>query len=262
MANETGQKIPLGVGRILSDSFSILFRDVFRLSMIAFIPAFAASSFHAWSVFSAVNLIFMDPSLAFVYHFVVPPLNVFLSITAFSLAAGLAAQLVNDARLNRRSKFGIYLGSVIPAIIPIMILTIAVVVFALFVGVLTAGIGALWVWAVFSVIAPAAAIERAGFGAMRRSEFLTKEYRWPIAGVLLVVATTTYLLSIAAEYLATYAFSIMPFGLPALFVYVAMGAAIVGPGFAYGGIIVALIYARLRDIKEGGDPERVAAAFD
>ena len=103
---------------------------------------------------------------------------------------------------------------------------------------------------------------------MGRSASLTKEYRWPIVGTLIVVVILNALLSRLASFLAEQSLGALGWYILVMsdaaiyFAYGLVMSLIVGIGFAYGGIVTALIYARLREIKEGVDIDEIAAVFD
>ena len=113
-------------------------------------------------------------------------LSLLLPIVFYGLATALLVQLAYDAKLGRPLQPGRYVAPALRAAIPIAVLM-------LIAGILT-GIGfvllvvpGLWLYAVFSLVAPAVVIEGAGFGGLGRSAALTKEYRWPIVGALILL---------------------------------------------------------------------------
>ena len=121
------------------------------------------------------------------------------------------------------------------------------------------------------VFAAAAVIDRSSFGSLGRSARLTKEYRWPIVGLFIVMFIIVFILQLvvggaiaavlfaSVDTLATIengisTGSIIIFGLIVSLIY----------GLAYGlsGIAVALVYARLREIKEGVAVDQIASVFE
>ena len=258
MLSETDQKIPLGVGRILSDGFSILFGNFFKVLVIGLVPILLAVVLTSLSLDSSV----FDVILFSAYgHLAVLLLEPMFLMIAMGVTTALVVQLAYDAKLGRRNALTTYIRAAIPAIVPITVLTIAVTVLA-YIGALALLIGMVWVYAVFSVMAPAAVIERAGLGAMRRSAVLTKEYRWPIVGAFLVVGIINTVLSKVVEFLQYYEHLALPAGLVGEIAYGVVMLAIISLGFAYSGIVSALVYARLREIKDGLDIYQLAAVFD
>jgi len=112
---------------------------------------------------------------------------------------------------------------------------------------------------VFAVIAPAIVIERAGFGGMSRSRALTKEYRWPIVGALILALICAILINIVAVFIVGV---IAAAGSIGMIIGVLLFTAISTIGAGFLSIIVALIYARLREIKEGVSVDQIASVFD
>ena len=119
----------------------------------------------------------------------------------------------------------------------------------------------IWVYGVFAVTVPALVIERVGFGAMRRSAELTKEYRWPVIGTMVVI------------FIAAMALNLIPTTIVGLLLTGSLGTVTIIlltvltaflSTFTYGliGIAVALIYARLREFKEGVGVDNLAAVFE
>ena len=258
VVGETRQKTPLGVGRILSDSFSILFGDFFKVLVIGLIPILSIGVLAWLSFYSFAFDMLLFSTYGYLVIILLVPIVV---MAAYGLITALVVQLAYDARLGRSHSFGTYVRSAVPAILPIIVLTIITTVLA-YIGAFALLIGMVWVYAVFFVMAPAAVIERAGFGAMRRSAALTKEYRWPIVGAFIVVSIVNTILPRVAEFLAGFASLALPPSTGSLIVYGVAMSSIIGLGFSYGGIVAALVYARLREIKEGVDIDQLAAVFD
>lgn len=100
-------------------------------------------------------------------------------------------------------------------------------------------------------------IERARFGALRRSVRLTKDYRWPIALIYLMILVSAMfvgffnddLILVTAESIGLVRTTIVAAAMDAVFV-------------GLSGISVALVYARLFDIKEGMTSDQLADVFD
>ena len=156
VVGESDQKIPLGVGKILSDSLSLLLGNFFKLlavgSVLAFVALFLAISLAVYVTFQT-NLLDGYGSLIVLLVFVM------IFATAFSLMTALVVQLAYDAKLGRRRSFSSYVRSAIPAILPVIVLT-AIITVMTYASTLALFIGALWVYAVCSVTVPAAVIER------------------------------------------------------------------------------------------------------
>ena len=248
---------PLGVGEIISGSFSIMFGNFFKVFILGFIGAFLGFIvnylFLGFDVATGTGDAFgASQSTALIGTLA----SVAINIVIYGLVTALLIQLAYDAKLGRSNSIGAYFGSALPAILPIAILSIAIGILAVL-GAIALIIGALWVYAVFYVTAPVAVIERGGFGSMGRSADLTKEYRWPIVGLFVLVVVLSIVLTFIAGFLVAILAAI---GGP---IFAGIGLAMInGLSYAFGGIVVALVYARLREIKEGVDVDQIASVFD
>lgn len=261
VVSETGQKIPLGVGKILGDSFSILFGNFFKVLVLGFVGVFIGFVIDGFLIGFDAAAGLSDPSFTEPGSALGQLLSMLNNAVVYGLITALVVQLAYDAKLGRTNSFGTYFSSAIPALVPIVVLNVVISILVS-IGFLALIIGAVWVSAVFCVTVPAAVIERAGFNAMGRSAALTKEYRWPIAGTLLVIAIIIILLALVTGVVAVLVAVMLASGGGAAILAGVVFSLIVGLGYGYGGIAAALIYARLREIKEGVDVDQIAAVFD
>jgi uncharacterized membrane protein len=104
---------------------------------------------------------------------------------------------------------------------------------------------------------PAVVIERLGFRGLGRSEKLTKNYRWPIVGALVLTWICALIIIVVALFVADFALSS-----GVLAVSILLYAAFTAVGTGLLSILTALIYARLREIKEGVSVDQIAEVFD
>lgn len=243
-------KMPLGVGRVVGDTFSILFRKLPVIILLGFIPALvqllivgvlpaqSASPVTAGNEVAFSGATFL---IAFLLSFLV-------TLATSSIVTAMIVQLSYDAKLNRSSSIGRYFASAIRNLPVIVLLSIvSTILFAL--GWMLLVVPGLWLMGVFSVFVPAIVIEGAGFRALRRSAELTKNYRWPIIGAMILVFLCLILLWLVLGVVVSLAFAAIVGG--SAFIGILLQA--VGNGLTYGifSIAVALIYARLKEIKEG-----------
>jgi hypothetical protein len=178
-----------------------------------------------------------------------------LQMLAYGVTIGALVLLALDAKTGRSRPTMDYVVGALPLLAPTILLTIAVAIMVGF-ATLFLILPGLWVYAVFSVFVPAIVLEGAGFGALGRSAELTKGYRWPIVGLgivlfAVIIVVSVFLGIVLGLPLALFAPSAgqdpsFVFTLLTLIVN-ALGSA-VGNGF--GALIVTLLYARLREIKE------------
>lgn len=113
----------------------------------------------------------------------------------------------------------------------------------------------LWLLCILYAAVAVCVVEQRGvFDSMSRSGELTSGYRWKILGLLLVVGVAGGVVSAIVEFIGG-----------------KLGGAVFGTLLgnvvqvyltALGSVIAALVYYRLRSIKEGVDIDRLATVFD
>lgn len=251
-------KAPLGVGEIVGESFSILFRHFIQVIIIGFVPTLIG--FLISGMLTGFNVAlglepqdFTGPGSA-----IASVLSLVINMVVYAITTALLVQLAYDAKLSRPIQIGRYIGPAISVVFPLAIMTIVVTILVM-IGFMLLIVPGLWIYAVFAVIAPAIVIERVGFGAMGRSRFLTKEYRWPIVGALILAVILSVIISFIAFFIVGIIASLGSVG---LIVGVILFAGLSTLGAGYMSILLALIYARLREIKEGVNVDQIATIFD
>lgn len=260
MTNTTtnATKAPLGVGALISESFSVLGKNFVPVMLLAGIPALlglvVSGAFIGWNVTLGTGEISNDQLANPQQLFAGAMIAFLIQMVVYGLAVALLVQLAYAAKLGRAINIGAYIGPAFAAAPAIVVLSIvAAILFAI--GLLALIIPGLWLYAVFFVMAPAVAIERVGFSGLGRSAQLTKEYRWPIVGLLLLLGLILGVMSFIAQALTGL------FGggfAPALVVQIIISAFTSG----ISAIAVALTYARLREIKEGVSVDDIVGVFE
>lgn len=252
-------KAPLGVGSIIGESFSILFGHIPKIVLIAFVPTLIG--FLISGLLNGFDVAigqqpqdFSNPGAG-----IGMALSFVINMVVYAITTALLVQLAYDAKLSRPIQIGRYISPALGAAFPLAILTIVVtILFAI--GLVLFIVPGLWVYAVFSVIAPAIVIERAGFGGMGRSASLTKEYRWPIVGAMILA----FLLVMILQFVAMFVVGLVAAfgGTVGMIFSVILLVTISTLGAGYLSILVSLLYARLREIKEGVSVDQIASVFD
>lgn len=257
-ANAAQPNISLGVGSIIGESFSILLNKFGQVILIAFVPTLIG--FVISGVINGFDVALGQSEAEFTSagDVVGNIVGFVINMVVYAITTALLVQLAYDAKLSRPIQLGRYIGPALNAVVPLAILTIVVTILVGF-GLVLFVIPGLWVYAVFCVLAPAIVIEGAGFGGMGRSKTLTKNYRWPIVGALVLGLIVAIGLQIAAMFLVA---MIAAFGTLGMILAVLLLVAISTLGAGYLSILIALIYARLREIKEGVSVDQIAAVFD
>ncbi|MEO0751202.1 MAG: hypothetical protein AAFY25_05325 [Pseudomonadota bacterium] len=251
----------LGVGALISESFSILFGNIPAVIMIGFVPMFISAMIggllNGWGSLLGTT----PPDFTSGGSIVLFVISLILQMGIYGIMIALLVQMAYDVKLGRKPNIFRYFGPAMSALVPLLLVTIATTII-IGLGFAALVIPGIWLYAVFSVVVPAIVIERAGFGAFGRSRALTKDFRWPIVGLLIVIVICMLIIGAI-------------FGAGIGLVVYTLGSGIVGTvtmvlvisvinGFTYSlsGISVSLIYARLREIKEGVGVDQLASVFE
>jgi hypothetical protein len=257
---------PLRVGSIIGDAFGIFFSRFLKVFVIGMIGGglifLTAWLLNGWTeTISNTGITNVSTPQALIANFV----NTGIGMVVYALMTGVIVQMTYDAKLDRKRSLWAYMLNALPAALPIALMSL-LVSFLSVLGAVALFVGALWVLAAFYVMVPVAVIERQGFGSLRRSFELTRGFRWPIVGVMILFFIIGIVISLPAVGIAQALLSDEIFS---LFSSSAGRAAITvlelvtnGVVYAFGGIATGLVYARLREIKEGVGVEDIAAVFD
>lgn len=273
---EAQSRLPLGAGMIISACFSIFFRHIMRVLLIGLVPMILAQGIPLLLIGYATDFDqqAMDIQDSYMTVAGLTFFMIFMLLLVYTFTTGLLVQLAYDAKLGRRIKVGRYLRPALTAMPAILVLSLAIFLMLLagqfvlmmigtvspFLAIITLPanfVFYLWILGTFSVLAPSVIIERVGFRGLGRSAALTRDYRWPIIGTLFLVGMCTLGLYIAAGFVIGLISLVLP-PLAGSLLFAALSTA--GTGIL--SIAVSLIYARLREIKEGIGLDEIAAVFD
>jgi hypothetical protein len=257
-AAETFNAAPLGVGAIISESFSILFKHFITVMTLAVIPALiglvASGLLNGWSYALGMP----DPNFTGLPNWPAIVLDILIQMVVYGLATALLVQVAYDSKLGRQMSISKYISPAIGAALPIAVLGLVAGILA-GIGFMLLVIPGMWIYAVYSMIAPAVVIEGAGYRAMGRSVELTRGYRWPIFGALLIMIICSALIGGGVGFVIGMLGSAVGGGLLVSLALMSIATAV---GMGLSGITISLIYARLREIKEGVSVDQIASVFD
>lgn len=249
---------PLGVGAIVSESFSILFRYFGAVFFLAFVPTLLglviSGLLNGWGYALGTP----EAGIGIGFNWMAIVLDILIQIVIYGLATALLVQLAYDAKLQRSTNIARYFAPAMSAALPIAILGLVAGILA-GVGFIFLVIPGLWIYAVYSMIAPAVMIERVGYRALGRSVELTRGYRWPILGAIVIIGICNMLIAFAAQFVVGMFGAIVGGGFLVSLLLVAASTTV---AMGLGGISISLIYARLREIKEGVSVDQIASVFD
>lgn len=263
---------PLGVGSIVGQSVSVFFRRIVLFVLLAFVPILL-------TVLMLVSILGLDIEAAVIERVAASPpgespagllwlIGVFVVIgnAVFVVALAVMVQAAYDAKLRRSIRTMAYLGGALRQIVPLLLCSLVVLLLA-YVAAILLLVPGLWVLAVFSVVIPVVVIEGRGLASLGRSAALTKGYRWPIVGALILLSLCAMLLSLVLSLvtgvLGVAAMSVSGGGggLWGTLFATAWQSLSTAATFGIPCIGVSLIYARLREIKEGASVESLTEVF-
>ncbi|MEM7267781.1 MAG: hypothetical protein AAF401_00860 [Pseudomonadota bacterium] len=257
MTDSAEPKQPLGVGGIIGETFSLFFANILTAGGIAMIPV---------AVVTLVSVLIFGLEMAAGADFDPATLGdgfvggfgfvMILQMIAYSVATAMLVSFAYDRKLGRKVRFGAYLSGVAKQILPLVVLGI-VFYLCFVIGLALLILPGLWIMAVWAAWAPVVVIENAGFGALGRSSALTKDYRWPIIGLLVITFILMFLLSFVLAFIVGLLITIGG----GLIISVLLNLVVSAVTFAFGSMMMALLYARLREIKEGVSVEHLADVF-
>ena len=233
-----------GVGSVLSRSFSTLFRNplVFiGLTLIATLPphlvqlAVPAGSPEALALPAVVAAV-----LSMIFVFVVQ---------------GAIAYAVYQELRGKKAGFGSALSRGLSRV-GWLILAAFLVTLGIGIGLVLLVIPGLILMCLWSVTIQACVVEKLGpLASMGRSAQLTKGYRLPIFGLLLIVGVASAVFNGLASYLG-----LIFFGNPLVFALI--GGILAALPSAFNNVMAAIIYSDLRAVKEGATLDSLANVFD
>ena len=263
-AQFTHTRPALGIGEILSKTFKFTFSNIGIVTLLAIVPValnyLTSGLLLGWN-YALVGQFDGTEGPGFFFNFAI---SLIVGVLSWSIVAAVLTLYTYDVSLKNPPRISLYIQRALSVILPLIVLAVVgyllvIVGFFLFI------IPGLWLMAVLSVVVPAVVVESVGFGGLMRSANLTKEYRWPIVGALILMLILTFLISIAGTFVVSFLSEVVAGGLQSflglivLFVGLSVMQAVMT---AILSICVVIIYMRLREIKEGTTVEDIATVFE
>jgi hypothetical protein len=255
MADITADGMGFRVGRVLTQSFSIFFRNIASFGLLALVVTSPTYLYQMFAGVPDITNIESMPSFS--------GTSVLMGIVGFLLSYMVTAALVygtlEDLRGNKVSVgecFSQGLARMLP-VTGIAIVTLFVTVIAFLLFVIPGIIVSIMLW----VTIPVAVVERRGLGSLGRSAELTKGHRWALFGLLFIMGIVTggigmfFGIFSAMSMVngltdATYAMLLATNWLSGAFIAM------------FVAILSAVTYHDLRVAKEGLDTDQIASVFD
>ncbi len=244
--------VPFGAGNVVGETFSIFFRKIHLVLLLGFVPALIEVIVNNYAVTQPIEDIATEnfDGAAFATSFAV---SFVVSLVAVAITTAMMIQLAYDAKLERPARIGSYFSAAIKNLPAIAVLSVITTILYIL-GAILFILPGIWIYAVFSVVVPAIVIDGAGFRAMGRSAYLTKNYRWPIIGTLTLVILCIFLVAFVIGFVLAALFGVFSdqsSTIGTLGPWIFVEAAISAISYGWLSIAVALIFARLKEIKEG-----------
>ncbi|MEO1197960.1 MAG: hypothetical protein AAFX39_01820 [Pseudomonadota bacterium] len=281
-------RAPLDIGSILGGTFRIFFSRLPMLFLMAYLPTLLAQLAIMWIIGGFRVQLVADPGsvgLSTSATWTVFAIVLGLLMVGYGFATALIVPAAYDARLGHRSRLAAYVGVGLVRFVPVVL--ISVVVFAcLFLGnlaiyfvfsavissiarvlgsgagvlLLLAAIPAIYWAAMFSLAVVAIVVERVGIGAIGRSIHLTKDYRWPVVGTIILLGLCVGIVGYVLDFAMTRL--ILAAGIQQFWLFFLTSAATMAIPMGLMSVGLVLLYARLREIKEGTSVQSLAQVFD
>jgi hypothetical protein len=241
----------LGVGDILGDTFTILFGNMFKVMLLSLLPIIALI---ALAVLLIVPFVLggQPDNVLLVIAIVAVGLMYF---AALFIMTALIVRFAYDVKTGHPLRLGSYFSSTLSVLAPLLICSLVTGIAILF-GFALLFVPGLYLMAMWICVTPAIVIEGAGLGSLSRSIELTRDYRWACVGAILLMFLCLFGLGIVVNIMEAIAKAIAGELVGGLVSIVLNGLLM-----AFSGIFGALVYARLREIKEGTSVEQLADVF-
>lgn len=263
-------KSPLGVGSLIGESFSLFFRNFVLIVAIAFVPYLLGNLISGLLVGYEVAIEVKAPNITTTGEAVAYVLSFFSQTIADSLGTILLVQLVYEIKLRQSVRLVRLFDRVPSVILPMFVLNLAFSLLTIevllenitglslgSVGYLLLCIPQFWLYSVFFVMPPAIIIEYLGVRGFGRSAGLTKGYRWPILGLVVLMNIVFLAVAIGMIYVID-----VVINLGGSAAGMILSSLVVALDSGFVSVLFVLTYVRLREIKEGVSVDQIASVFD
>ncbi|MDX9999595.1 MAG: hypothetical protein WCY15_13325 [Phenylobacterium sp.] len=244
----------LDIGRVVSGTFGVLGRNFAPFAGLALLLVSIPFAIVGGGVAGLMDNRFILPGLG----------AIGLGVLAYLAAAAIlqAALIYGTVRdLNgSRADFGQCLAMGLRACLPLILVSLLAWL-GIFAGLMLFVVPGVMLGMAWCVAVPAQVAERTGIvGALGRSAELTRGNRWAIFGLTLLFLVMTWLVALLLSPLNLVLGALGSAGLVAAQLLV--NGLSTGINTLVGATGLAVLYVELRRLKEGTEPEALAALFD
>ncbi len=253
------EHVPLGVTDLIGASLELFFRKFFVFFLIAAVPTTALTLVSTLLQSDVINSPLVAGPLGGVsVEYVV---SVLLSGVAALIVSGVITLAAYDLQQGKPLAIGRYLGRTVEVLLPLIGLGVVLMIVSMM-GYLLLILPGLYLSARFWVMAPVVLLEDCGWGALTRASQLSKDYRWPIVGAILLIFLLLFVVSLVVGLMVGLFGGIAAAiaGVNLIFVVLLQSAS---SAVTYGllAVFTAVLYARLREIKEGMSVADITRVF-
>lgn len=176
----------VGVFALARDGFRLFFANIGRFFTYAFLPGLILAAMNAY-LFAGLETAPVDPAASPIFSVSAGKILVFLVSTLLHyLVLSVLSLLAIDLLLGLDHKASQYIGQAVRHLLPIVILSTLYTI-AIGVGAALFIVPGLYLAAKYYVFAQATLFENLGWSGLGRASDLSKGYRWPLVGFILVV---------------------------------------------------------------------------
>lgn len=255
-------KPALGIGDIIQRSFALLFANFSTIFPMAFVPSLALAALNLAATAMSPPPVPLETGAGDVADIAaaMPQMPgfgaLFLGMVGTVLGffvVGFLCLVALDAVIGRRHTVAEYARQSARHLLPIGVLGFLIAVMT-GLGLVLLIVPGLYIAARFLPWVEAVVFENTGWRGLGRAQDLTEGYRWPLVGaVLAMVAVIVVLMLLASG--ALYAVENV------LVLALLVEAVVSAIYYALFAIFTALVYVRLREIKEGRTAAEIAASI-
>lgn len=246
----------LGIGNIISETFNLFGRNFPFFFGVAAVPYFVLYMIMLTVLPGIETATDTGAILAITFGtFAIIGLG-YIFIQGVMVRCAVALKTGHGRQLNEA------VAAALRGFLPILLLGIVYSLGMMF-GFLLLIVPGFIVMAIFYVYIPAIVFENKGFGALGRSDELTKGYRAAIVGVVLLLGVIIWIVSIVFGVMMAFVVpSYAAGGMVTTWLGALLEAVLQGVTLPLSMIATALVFVRLREIKEGGAAEDLVRVFE
>lgn len=241
-----GPATSFGVFRIIGASVRLFLANIQQLFLYGFVPLLALGLL---SMLLVNEQVFAPSPTTGLQDILTPGLAVvgIVNVVVAALVNATLIMLSYDAAVGDRSTLSQYFSHGMKNIIPIVVLSLVFGVMVSLGLVLLVAPG-LFIIAVFYIYAQTILIDGAGWRGLHASAALTKGYRWPVLGTIIICGLIMLTPGLLFQTLAG------PGGPAAMapLLIVLVTAAINSLSYGFSAVFSTRIYLRLTELKRGG----------